>query len=557
MYGLSIVLAGLPLALACVFAWQYRDVVRSVGEACKTLDGVKRALLGSPPTVEDLSRAILASLDGSGRAAARTDPVASSVRDLVEARRSGFAPDIDESAGQAIAAVLSQRRRLGRTVPALLVSGLLGTLIGLSVSLWRLGPMATAPEPDLNKALGGISTALTVAFLPSITGVAATLVGVLALAVFDARFGERLEREVRRVVVLSLAPKLFPTPSRAFLEALAEGQRLSRESIDSASKVNALAKDLGGRFDELIPSIDKTRAQLEGLDSDAARFSDATRRLADAAVQLSGLRRDVTAAFKAIHLLTKDAAGRLTDHLLESRRLLGDQAEAVKGQLASQQRESHDLLEGQTSRVLGTLRASLEAQGETANRIGGDVKTLHETLERQLSAQRTGLDGVLESLRKYETAYVEGRAEMEARVSALVKTGERTLEGLDKWDQDVVERIIAPLHEVQVSFARLDPPLVEAAASLRRTAVVLLQRDEDQRERLMSELVALRRAIEQLGGRPRPHAVLHPHSEGRSAVSESSRSEVPAGAALPGEGARASLLSLLRRVLFAEWRLWP
>jgi len=356
--------------------------------------------------------------------------------------------------------LLRPTRSLQMSLGLFLVLGLLGTLGGLANLLSNLdldlaGAAGEAAQNQNRLELQQLLSGLGDAFLPSIFGIAATIIGTLLLTVRGSLVGGRCQTRLEQATLTVWVPECLPKSAGRMVDEVAAQIRLN---ADAVREVNELAGNVRGDLEAWNATLENATAQMNALAGTANTFREGTVAFATAVETFGTTQQGLNTAFETF------------------------------------------AAEGQATRTW-FQEATIQAGEQHAEA----VRTIREhqtALQQQVMAQGVELHDAFAALRAYEAAYVEQRQAMDAAVQAvLVQTTalaeetrttltERVQEGLTA----VQAAVTVQLRQVDATLANLGNPLETAANTLDGVSVNLTRRHEQTLVNLQAEFAAQNQA---------------------------------------------------------------
>lgn len=288
------------------------------------------------------------------------------------------------------------------TLSLFIILGLLGTLVGLAESLSQLSTVslgnADASNESLRRGLEVLLGKLGGAFAPSICGVFLTVVGMLIFAAY-LRWStypvlQRLEYET----LTNWLPTLVPTPSQRAYEKL----RLTEKT---AQNVERLVETVNTNTGELAKNIQSANAALAYLRGAAG---DVGRACSELNVFATRFARDL---------------GTFSERFQTSVETLTPFSDSLARLYAKMSEESSQFQQT-VSQTLNDSRAFREQTKEEFDRLSAQTQRM------------------LESLKLYETAYLESRQTTDERLSRTLAAAETALQRLSQQSDSLVRGLI-------------------------------------------------------------------------------------------------------------------
>ncbi len=333
-----------------------------------------------PPDSEEVAEDALS--------AVRDFPAGSAVKQAVIAvtRARGLAsPDI-EAAASAVSVYSEARLASVRNIPNLLmVSGLLGTVMGLAGSIATLvEPIknaAKATEPgQLANALANTMTVMQGAFGASLWGIFLSLAAGIVYAL-AAREQEAFQDELSAFVHAELVPATFPKAITSQMERMG---RYLRDAGNSFQDIHKRLQDVAGQLETVLGQAGETLGQsLTQLSSTSTQIEKVFGSMDESVKELTtGLSRGVTELVQA----QEGAAQSLRTSSHEMQTLLSAQSSKISS--------LQDTVNEQTS----TLLQRVGVVGDALSRAAGKFEEAGENVRVEQSNYAARLDRNFEHL---------------------------------------------------------------------------------------------------------------------------------------------------------------
>jgi uncharacterized phage infection (PIP) family protein YhgE len=162
-----------------------------------------------------------------------------------------------------------------------IIVGLLGTLVGIALSLGQLS-IATDTSTLNNDQVQGMQalfSELKGAFAPSIFGIGLTILGVILFALHSRSFATPLRTQLEEVAYENWLPFYQPTPEQHAHRAVSEAQKTTIASLELAEKIASHAALIESHSQGFVPQIaalTEATSSLVGtlrkLDASSRRF---------------------------------------------------------------------------------------------------------------------------------------------------------------------------------------------------------------------------------------------------------------------------------------------
>ena len=393
-----LVVAVFMLPLSLYFLVALGRAARTRSDERKRLEAVRQKInvaldTDDPPESDEVAEDALGVV--------KSFPARSAVKQAVVAvtRARGLAtPDLQAASG-AVAAAAESDLAAVRNIPNLLMlSGLLGTVLGLAGSIGSLvGPIrnaARATEPGvLAGALANTMSVMQGAFGASLWGILLSLAtGILyALA---SRQQEAFQDELSAFVHAELVPATFPRAITAQMERMG---RYLRDAGNSFQDIHLRLQDVAGQLETVLGKAGDTLGQsLTQLSGTSAQIEKVFGNMDESVKQLTtGLSQgvsDLVQAQESAATSLRSSSGELASHLSQ-------QATTIS--------RLQDTVETQTS----TLLERVGRVGDALSRASKQFEDAGNVIQTEQSSYAARLDRNFETLTK---VLVKGQDELAA-----------------------------------------------------------------------------------------------------------------------------------------------
>ena len=393
-----IVVAVFMLPLSLYFLVALGRASRTRSDERKRLEAVRQKInvaldTDDPPESDEVAEDALGVV--------KSFPARSAVKQAVVAvtRARGLAtPDLQAASG-AVAAAAESDLAAVRNIPNLLMlSGLLGTVLGLAGSIGSLvGPIrnaARATEPGvLAGALANTMSVMQGAFGASLWGILLSLAtGILyALA---SRQQEAFQDELSAFVHAELVPATFPRAITAQMERMG---RYLRDAGNSFQDIHLRLQDVAGQLETVLgkagDTLGQSLTQLSGTSAQIEKvFGSMDESVRELTTGLSQGVSDLVQAQESAATSLRSSSGELASHLSQ-------QATTIS--------RLQDTVETQTS----TLLERVGKVGDALSRASGKFEEAGSALQTEQSSYAARLDRNFETLTK---VLVKGQDELAA-----------------------------------------------------------------------------------------------------------------------------------------------
>ncbi|UFA51887.1 methyl-accepting chemotaxis protein [Deinococcus radiophilus] len=391
-----IILGALMVPLTVFFVWgllraaqQRQAERRQMAEVSSLLNEHNPYDPEEPPDSEDLAEAVREKMEQlpAGGAVRRAMQLVDRARMMATPDLEGGVEAVQAASGAPLAAV--------RNVPNLLMlSGLLGTVLGLAGSIGTLAEpirnAATATEPGaLAKALAETMTLMQGAFGASLWGILLSLATGIAYAL-AARQQEQHQDQLAEFIHVDLVPALFP---RAITGQMERMGRYLKTAGDSFENIHVKLSSVAGQLETVLGQAGETLGQsLTQLSATSTQIETVFGEMNQSVSELTeGLSRGVSDLVQA----QEGAAQSLQTSSRELQDHLSQQAQIVTGLQETVGERTSLLLErvDQVGDNLGRAAKNFEQAGQSIqaenSAYASRLDRNFERLERQLSRQET------------------------------------------------------------------------------------------------------------------------------------------------------------------------
>lgn len=325
-----------------------------------------------------------------------------------------------KSSSARIAAVIQPMRAV---LSLFIVLGLLGTLFGLSTSL---GKLSTIPEGSLTSG-NSLSTGyfemlkqLSGAFTPSILGVALTIIGV-AIFAFLQRRASGLVFQLEEETLMTWARRLIPSTPDHLFKQLQRSEKQLQENLEAAQEVAEFAHDIRNDAEGLKTEINETRLKFKEL-RDASEnlvvfsqnFSNSMLNLPEFQTELRDLNRQMLADSEALHIVLGQSVSSMNSGVDSALSMMEERLTGILGPIRSD--VDHSINESRS--LLSEIRQVLVDMNERF-----EAQTSHFQSERD--EQRLQLHDVLQTLKTYESSYIESRQAIDQTLLKNLEAAEK------------------------------------------------------------------------------------------------------------------------------------
>jgi len=153
-----------------------------------------------------------------------------------------------------------------------IIIGLMGTLLGLSISLHQIAPALNCQaksDPMVLASLQNLFGNLKGAFTPSLIGVLFTIIGILSYGLYLHLFCAPVRLELERLTVTEWVPRLYQVETSRFLKA-------TEENMDSVRKVAKLADSVQNDILQFHENMTATTGIVAHLQNSVSSLNTST-----------------------------------------------------------------------------------------------------------------------------------------------------------------------------------------------------------------------------------------------------------------------------------------
>lgn len=283
-----------------------------------------------------------------------------------------------------------------------IILGLLGTLIGLAESLSQLSSISLGNAEFSNESLKvGLETLLGklgAAFAPSIWGVFLTVVGIIIFAVYLRLSTYPVLQRLEYETLTNWFPNLVPTPSQRVYEKL----RLTEQT---AQNVEKLVETVQTNTGELSKNIESANSALSQLD-------EAAQNIGSSCYELNG--------FATNFAKNLDEFANRFQTSVETLTPFSDSLTQLYVKMTDESAEFQQ-----------TVKQTLD-----------DSQTFRTQVKEEFDIQSVQSQQMLESLKLYETAYLENRQTTDEKLTQTLAAAESALFNLAQQNEVFVRGLI-------------------------------------------------------------------------------------------------------------------
>lgn len=306
--------------------------------------------------------------------------------------------------------IVARQTTLRYLISLFIILGLLGTLAGLASSLYELSSILPGTEQlsdeDLKNGLKTLLGKLSGAFTPSLLGVIFTVL-TMVVYTFLQNYGYRIIQRLEHQTLTNWIPNLIPTPSQRLLDKLYLSEKQMEKNFAAAEKVAEFAAQVGSETSELGTNIKNANSSLKDLTETAARLGEFT--------------TTFTQNLDNFALNFKDSVDRLSP-----------------------------VTAGLTELYQKILDDSQKFQ-ENVKQTLDDSQTFRSHVQEEFGQQSKQLETLFNSLKLYETAYLENRQSTDEKIQATLSAAEKALDNLSQQNElfvrELIETVGKPLRE--------------------------------------------------------------------------------------------------------------
>ena len=364
--------------------------------------------------------------------------------------------------------IIARNTALRSYISLFIVLGLLGTLFGLASSLSELSSILSNTDQlndeILKTGLNTLLAKLAGAFSPSIWGVLFTVIGVLAFARYIGKYSFPTLQLLEHQTLTNWVPNLIPTASQRLLDKLYLSEKQMEKNFAAAEKVAKFAEQVSGETSELGVNIKNNNDSLKKLSKSAEILGEFTTNFTQ---NLNEFAQNFRESVERLSPVTEGLSELYQKILSDSKEF----QESVKETLDNSQ----------------TFRTQVQ-----------------EEFDRQSKQSQT----LLESLKFYETAYLENRQSTDEKIQSTLSAAEQAFDNLSQQNDVFIEalktelagiseslgqitaksdetlgelsaNISGEIHSVAVKLGQLENPLQNSADSIEATASTFESRTQN------------------------------------------------------------------------------
>lgn len=301
-------------------------------------------------------------------------PIADHVRHIFRSGRLGHKLNIAELLGYTNGKLFVEQRLLRSILGLFIIIGLLGTLVGLAISMNTLGSFASQLDQaaEVRKGIKSVLFDLRSAFAPSIWGVGLTIFGVVLQSFYVRTRVSRLEQETQRQTYFYWIPILAPSPDQKLLQ---RNEELLRHTIKAATAIVSQSANLHERLAEL-------EAHLAAATTNTSSYIGAIRNTEQIANKLSeAVSLNLMDFSKDFAKSTVDLAKQQTK-LTQMLEQLCNEETLIQAQESKQSSEQSSNVAAPVPEILQMREATHKAQMEILSRWGGIQSVLQEFINQ-------------------------------------------------------------------------------------------------------------------------------------------------------------------------------
>jgi biopolymer transport protein ExbB/TolQ len=374
-------------------------------------------------------------------------PLAEVLRLVYQSVTSGVEVNLPEAVRSAERRILRGDTLIKNFVNIFVIIGLLGTLVGLSDSVMALIAIKGA-EGDVLDRLFSLLRSLKGAFAPSISGVLASIIGIILYSLAQ-RFGiSPLLEEFRAAVLTRWYPHLKnaatpPVDNRGAIRELRVASDAWSGQVNKLTAAMHAGADnsslLLGKIGELGSNIGQWARKLEQI---SAQAQSAAKSASDVVVLLS--KRDEYIKLHESDL--KEQRDDISRTIVEVRRLMSETSEHLSITAES--------IAGSAEVFRQTVSATLLEAGES---LRGEVRNVQEVLQSQLEGMKRDAMAVINE--RGRTQGIEGPDKNYERLTAELASIRTVAEGIRSsidGQSRIMQRFAQQVDGWQVNLVRRD-----------------------------------------------------------------------------------------------------
>lgn len=397
------------------------------------------------------------------------------IRAIYDAGRKSSRLDADLLVKNTVAKICNNVDTIKSCISIFLVIGILGTLVGLGISIgsfngdsFIINAKANNTALELSKLFGNLRGA----FAPSMWGVFMTIVFVITFTVvIQQGCINKLEEKLTTSTIKLWLPSLYPTDFQKGETTMVQ----LKDTIQNAEQINIGANDLVNNLTEANSTVQALCAVAVAVRESADRFTASSSKIEE----LENAIADISEQIKSNNVNYQTWLNKALENSKEYHEKVKDyflaEAEALK-----QNFSEHN---AQISTIINT-------SSEYHEKIKECFLAEAEVLKENFKEQNTQLMTIVDTLKMYDKNSIKGQEALNATLikavsenNAAISTLNQIANDLDVRDKNIIssvgepltkqldemgQRISGDLHNLTKAIDRIDDPLSKTAVDIQR-----------------------------------------------------------------------------------------
>lgn len=327
------------------------------------------------------------------------------------------------------------------TISLFLVIGILGTLVGLAISIGSFNGDGFIISTQSNNTAAELSTLflnLKGAFAPSMWGVFCTIVFVAGFTFFIQEGAiNRLSEKLTNSTINIWLPVLYPTDFQKGENTMAK----IKDTLNQASGINTGAQDLLHNLTEANQTIAALKQTTEAVTASNATFIEGARKMD----QLKNTLAQIHQQFEQQNAEITSHINDLAQETFKSSELINSQYAAQSEKLATiisnfsaeNAKNNADLKAAYVEQAhqIDTLISSF-SQASTANTV---------SIKESYVAQAAQLDNVINALKVYDDNYMKMHHSMQDTLQQCIDANIAATRSMEERESHLIRNITDPL----------------------------------------------------------------------------------------------------------------
>lgn len=406
---------------------------------------------------------------------ANNEAVFEHIRSIYDAGRKSSRLDADLLVKNTVAKICDNVDTIKSCISIFLVIGILGTLVGLGISIgsfngdsFIINAKANNTALELSKLFGNLRGA----FAPSMWGVFMTIVFVIAFTVVIQQGGiNKLEENLTTSTIKLWLPSLYPTD---FQKGEATMVQL-KDTIQNAEQINTGANKLVNNLNEANSTVQALTAVAEAVRASTDRFTESSSKVKE-------LEAAISAITEQIKLNNEDYQNWMNRALENSQ----GYHEKVKDYFLAEADALKQNFSEQNKQLTTILNTSSDYHEKVKNHFLAEA----EVLKQNFSEQNKQLITIVNALKLYDENSVKGQELLNATLNKAVSDNNAAIaklnqiaSDLDARDKNIIsnvgepltkqldemgQRISGDLRNLTKAIDRIDDPLSKTAGDIQR-----------------------------------------------------------------------------------------